>query len=338
MECFYKDKSAERKIQKMEKIIKSKKFRESTIREIVARQKGELDVKSVYYDGNIAEGNWSLVENDKDIKILDRFDAEKEIFGKEHSERKKDAEYEYVFIPSYYAVRILILYYMKNPKQAEKVYGLKNAVVRHIGKKFYGGLPFILKYLGGDFKDDRVDFGNFIEELFDYERELVYDEENALLNDFIKDIIDCLNNFYGKDLILERRIRNFNESKDNWFIVDFCRNMDEEFILNYIPDYQILGHKDIEKDFKHLQKGQEKKAKEKIYKTPNHPNNDFPNDSEALRGDLSGWFSQRISKKDRLVYKKDAEKRIVYIATACSHYDQAPRRIKSTDSYKLIKK
>ncbi len=109
-------------------------------------------------------------------------------------------------------------------------------------------------------------------------------------------------------------------------------------MLNYSPvnDYKILGHKDIKKDFVHLQKGQAEKAKEKIRKTPNHPNNDVPGDSKVLRGELKGWFSQRISKKDRLVYKLDFANKIVYIATACSHYDEAPRRIKSTDKYRPI--
>ena len=78
------------------------------------------------------------------------------------------------------------------------------------------------------------------------------------------------------------------------------------------------------------------KAKEKICKTPKHPNNDCPRDSEKLSGDLNGWYSQRISKKDRLVYKKDADNKIVYIATVCGHYDKAPNRIKSTDAYRRI--
>lgn len=120
---YYKDKGAERRIEKMEQRIKSKKFEDSYIRELVARQKGELSVSSKYYEGNIAEGNWSQLEKDLDIKRLDIFDGEKEIYGKDiYSERKKDAEYEYVFIPSYYAVKTLILYYLNNKEQAERTY------------------------------------------------------------------------------------------------------------------------------------------------------------------------------------------------------------------------
>jgi len=318
----YEDENAEKEIAKMEEIIKSKKIEDSYIRNLVAMQNGELSVRSKYYkESNIAEGNWSLIEDSNIEKLNVKFDGAKEIHG--IAKKEKDAEYEYIFIPSYYSVKIIMLYYMKNPKQAERIYGLKNAIV--------GGLTFIYKYIGGDFEDDRIDLNDFIDEILDYERKLSYSD------DFINDIIDSLNNFYGKDLILERRIRNFNESKDNWFTVDFYK--DKDFLLHYIPvkDYKILGHNDIKKDFKHLQKGQKEKAKEKINKTPNHPNNDCPEDSEKLKGDLKEWFSQRISKKDRLVYRKDADKKIVYIATVCGHYEEAPRRTKSTSAYRLIK-
>ena len=321
---YCKDKDAEEKIKEMEKTLRRREFKESYIRDLVAMQKGELGVSSQYYKGNIAEGNWSLIVKDEDIEKLNKGYDEEDSYLKvgsiDVSKRKKDAEYEYIFIPSYYAVKMMILYYMKNPKQAEKIFGLKNAVV--------GGLDFIYKYVGGDYKDERIDLSDLIEEIIDYERELKHSD------DFINEIINLLNNFYGKDLILERRIKNYNESKDNWFTIDFYT--DEEFLLSHLLDYQILGHKDIKKDFQHLQKVQREKAKEKINKTPKHPNNDCPEDSEKLSGNLKGWFSQRISKKDRLVYKKDTENKIVYIATVCGHYDKAPNRTKSTDAYRSI--
>jgi len=340
---YYKDEGAEAEITKMEKRMKSGKFEETYIRELVARQKGELSVCSQYYDGNIAEGNWSLIEEDSDIEKLDKFDAEKEIYGiSEYSERKKDAEYEYVFIPSYYAVKTLILYYIDRKKKAERVYGLKNAVVRRDGKNFYGGLPFVLKYIGGDFEDNRIDVKKLTETLLDSVSRLENNNENNLIDDFIKEIMDCLNDFYSKNLILERRIKNFNEAKDNWYYIDFKEKIKKEKdqLLNYllVNDCKILMHRDVEKDLNSLQKKQAEKAKEKISKTPNYPNNDFPEDSELLKGDLKGWLSQRISKKDRLVYKiesdKKTDKRIVYIAAVSGHYDEAPRRSKSTASYR----
>ena len=333
---FYKrDDVIEAKITTMEETIKSGKFEKSYIRELVANQKGELSVNSRYYKGNIAEGNWSLLEKDLKIKELDEeiVDAEDILLGLYKHPREKDAEYEYVFIPSYYAVKTLILYYIENQKQAESIYGLKNAVVRREDKKFYGGLPFILKYMGGDFEDSRIDFKGIMEILLDFESRLESDNENKFLND----IIDCINDFYGVNLILERRIKNFKEAKENWFCIDFYEEIKKEkdFLLNYkiVDGYKILMHNDVKKDWKHLQKGQVKKVKEKISKIPQHPYNDSLEDSEPLQGDLKGWFSQRISKKDRLVYKIEPDKKIVYIATVCGHYDKAPRRLKSMASY-----
>ena len=170
----YKDEKAEKEISKMKEIIITRKFEDSYIRNLVAMQNGELYVRSQYYKGNIAEGNWSLIEDSNIDKLNAKFDGDKEIEG--ISKKEKDAEYEYVFIPSYYAVKTMILYYMKNKKQAERIYGLKNAII--------GGLIFIFKYIGGDFKDERIDLNDFIEELLDYEREL---KDN---DDFINDIIE----------------------------------------------------------------------------------------------------------------------------------------------------
>ena len=317
----YEDEYAEKEIKELEDNLKCRKLKESYIRELLGKQNGRLSVKSAYYKGKIAGGNWSLIKDSNIEKLNAEFDGSFEIDG--IPKKEKDAEYEYIFVPSYYIFKILMQYYIANKDVAERIYNLKTSIA--------GGLIFILKYIGGDYKDNRIDFCDFIEELLDFASDSEYKDS------FVNEIIDCLNNFYNKDLILERRIRNYNESKENWFTVDFYK--DKDFLLHYTPvkDYRILGHKDIEKDLKHLQKRQAEKAKEKIRKTPNHPNNDVPEDSEALRGDLKGWFSQRISKKDRLVYKKDFENKIVYIATACSHYDTATRRIKLTDSYREIK-
>ena len=108
MGAYYKNEDAEKKVKEMEKIVKSGKFEESYIRELVAMQKGELGISSKYYEGNIAEGNFSVVEDDKNIERFDKEDYYKLIYD-EPKERIKDAEYEYVFIPSFYAVKTLIL-------------------------------------------------------------------------------------------------------------------------------------------------------------------------------------------------------------------------------------
>ena len=68
---YYKDKGAERRIEKMEQRIKSKKFEDSYIRELVARQKGELSVSSKYYEGNIEEGKNAILRICEDKKLRD---------------------------------------------------------------------------------------------------------------------------------------------------------------------------------------------------------------------------------------------------------------------------
>ena len=172
-------------------------------------------------------------------------------------------------------------------------------------------------YIKRKVKDDsiKLDFADVMQKIMNLRLNNINDE-------FINDIIDCIRKSHCGSFILDKRIKDIKDEKDD--------------LLLYITvdDYKILMHRDVEKDFMHLQKVHEEKAKEKIKKTPNHPNNDYPRDSEKLKGDLKGWFSQRISKKDRLVYKKDIDERIVYIAAVCGHYDDAPKRTKTTKAYR----
>ncbi len=331
---YYKDEALEKEIAIIKRKFDKKEFDDSYIRKLVAMQKCQLSVKSQYYDENIAEGNWSLVEEDEDIitldekskPIVDLFDVIFEIDTESKKDREADydrennAEYEYVFIPSYYAVRTLIYYYLNNKEKANRIYNLKNAVVRRCGNKFYGGLPFVLRYLKlfkeKEFKSIRADFAEFMEELYGL-------QINNCLDDFINDIIDCIKESGCKNLILEKRVEDFKDEKEKYYI---------EYKL--INDYKILMHRDVKKDWKHLQKNQIIEVNKKIDKTPNHPNNDFPEDSEPLKGNLKGWYSQDITKKDRLVYKKISDEKTVYIATVCDHYKNAAKRSESMTSYR----
>ncbi len=149
----YAEEEKEKELKNEINFFKKDETDDAYIRQLVAKQKGKLYVESRYYKEDIAEGNWSIIDNDYDIKGFDTEEIDAELvescistFGK--SIREKDAEYTYVFIPSYYAVKKLILYYLRNTTQAKRIYSLRNAVVRRDCKKadkFYGGLPFILK-------------------------------------------------------------------------------------------------------------------------------------------------------------------------------------------------
>lgn len=345
MKEFYKDrdKEADKEIKKMKDNYKSGEFDEFYIRKLVAEQKGELSVNSIYWKKEkISSGNWSRIEDTK-IKTLDKevvraksiysksVDGLDVILGLDHYStdkeevylRENNAEYEYVFIPSFYAVISLIKYYLKNKKKALKIYNLKNAVVKKDKEIYYGGLPFILKYLNKFAKDDsttdiKFDFADIMEELIDCKRGLEINKEK---DEFINDIVNCIKKSKCKCFILEKRIKDCEYAKDKYF----------EYKI--IDDYKILMHRDVEKDWRHLKEGQIKKANEIIDNTPKFPKNEPPK-NDPLNANIKGWFSQRVSKKDRVVYKKNNTEKSIYIATVCDHYKDAERRSKSKKSYR----
>ena len=195
MKKFYKnrDEEADKEIKTMKEIYKSENFDENFIRKLVAEQNGELSVNSIYWKKEkISSGNWSKIEDAKiesldEEVVLDKsthnssVDALDVILGLDHyledndeeDLRENNAEYEYVFIPSYYAVMSLIKYYLENKEKALKIYNLKNAVVKEYKGTFHGGLPFILKYLEKFSKDNfiadiKFDFANIMEELINH--------------------------------------------------------------------------------------------------------------------------------------------------------------------------
>lgn len=342
---FYlkRDEVADKENIKMERImrdvLKNKKIKESELLNLIGKQRNELNVDSEYYSGNIAEGNWCLLKNDIDIKILDKdkrkakIDALDIVLGLEKDEkdikmRENDAEYEYVFKPSFYAVISLIYYYLNNKKEAEKIFNLKTAVLRRRNTEsteYYGGLPFILRYLKIILSKDSEDpivtkFADIMDTLSDYKRIM---KINDVDDEFLNDIIDCIKKSGCKDFILIKRVKDLEYEKDKYFHIEYK-----------IDDYDILMHRDVKKDWKYLNEAYVKEAKEKIIKTPKHPFNDSEKDSEKLKRELKGWFSQRIGIKDRLVYKKDANNKVVYIATVCDHYKDAEGRTKSVIAYR----
>ena len=47
-----------------------------------------------------------------------------------------------------------------------------------------------------------------------------------------------------------------------------------------------------------------------------------PPSYEKLVGDLSGFYSRRINRQHRLVYRVDEDNRIVYVDSMWSHYER----------------
>ena len=337
MPFYSKNKEAEEKTVEIKEKFEREEFDEDFIRKLIANQKGKLSVKSKYYKGMIAEGNWSQIK-DKEIEELDKdiIDSRDIMLG-ETEYRTKDAEYAYIFLPSYYAVMLLINYYLIDKSGAEKIYGLKNAVVSRDSKivdKFYGGLPFIIKYMKKLPADHPtiLGFTEIMEELIERK---VGIETNKGNDEFINNIVDCISKSHCKDFILKKRIKDFKEAKDEYFCIDFKEEIDEKILRDIIvDDYRILMHRDIKKDWKYLIKEQREEAYKKILKTPRHPFNDSIEDSEKLKANLKEWYSQKISEKDRLVYKKEKKEKVVYIATVYDHYKNAEGRIKKLAAYR----
>lgn len=323
----------------MELTLEGKKVEDYDIRNIIGKQKSQLNVSSKYYSGNIAEGNWSLIQDDKDIENLDSEKGKIEVnawdvlfgedtYDKDKKLRENSAEYEYVFKPSFYAVITMIYYYLNYKEDAERIYNLKTAVLRKKQKepdKYYGGLPFILKYLKIILDKSSKDsifliFVKMMEKMIDSKYSM---EINNIEDEFLNEIIDCISKSECRDLILIKRTKELEYNKDKFYKLEYK-----------IDNYDILMHRDTKKDWKYLEKAYVKEAKEKILKTPKHPFNDSEKDSEKLKGDLKEWFSQRIGIKDRLIYKKDEKNKVVYIAAICSHYKNAKGRTKSTVAYR----
>ena len=171
-----------------------------------------------------------------------------------------------------------------------------------------------------------------MQELLD--RKIGLDMNNSK-DDFINDIIDCINNSASTSFIRDKRIKEFSDDKEKYFCIEFFKSkINDSNTINYslIGDYKILMHRDVEKDWAHIQKYIDK-ANEIIMNTPNFPNNTPPK-NDPLEANIKGWFSQRVSNKDRVVYKKDSTEKVVYIATVCDHYKNAARRTKSKAAYK----
>lgn len=88
--------------------------------------------------------------------------------------------------------------------------------------------------------------------------------------------------------------------------------------------YSIIVTRRADNDLKHWRQSGNKSVQRKIEKIFNelreHPTTGTGK-PEQLKGDLSKYWSRRLNKKDRLIYRIDKNVVIVYILSLCGHYD-----------------
>lgn len=88
--------------------------------------------------------------------------------------------------------------------------------------------------------------------------------------------------------------------------------------------YSIIVTQRADNDLKHWHQSGNKSVQRKIEKIFNelreHPTKGSGK-PEQLKGELSKYWSRRLNKKDRLIYRIDENVVIVYILSLCGHYD-----------------
>ncbi|RXK82462.1 Txe/YoeB family addiction module toxin [Chlorobaculum sp. 24CR] len=88
--------------------------------------------------------------------------------------------------------------------------------------------------------------------------------------------------------------------------------------------YSIIVTRRADKDLKHWRQSGDKAVQRKIEKIfdelRQHPTTGTGK-PEQLKGDLSKYWSRRLNKKDRIIYRIDDNIVIVYILSLRGHYD-----------------
>ncbi len=88
--------------------------------------------------------------------------------------------------------------------------------------------------------------------------------------------------------------------------------------------YQIILKPKAERDLLIIKKSGNKAAINKIqqiFKELSKTPYEGTGNPEALKYELSGYWSRRINKKDRLIYQVNEEEVIVLVISALGHYD-----------------
>ena len=85
-----------------------------------------------------------------------------------------------------------------------------------------------------------------------------------------------------------------------------------------MDDYQILFSKKAQKDIAQLTTAQKAKLQEILQQVLATT----PYRGKALKGNLSGFYSYRLNKKDRILYEIIEDDKVVFVIRARSHYGE----------------
>lgn len=85
-------------------------------------------------------------------------------------------------------------------------------------------------------------------------------------------------------------------------------------------EIEELADEHFRKHFKSGDKASIKKIKQIVAELAEHPFMETGK-PELLRNELSGFWSRRINKKDRLIYRVEEDIVFVYIISAMGHYN-----------------
>ncbi len=87
----------------------------------------------------------------------------------------------------------------------------------------------------------------------------------------------------------------------------------------FIISYTDKAKKDFKRHKKSGNKATEKKIKKILEELKTHPTTGTGK-PEKLKHNLSGYWSRRINKKDRMIYSIDGHKVVVTVVSAMGHY------------------
>jgi toxin YoeB len=91
--------------------------------------------------------------------------------------------------------------------------------------------------------------------------------------------------------------------------------------VNFLIDVAPAAKDDLNKHLKAGNKATTKRIERMFLELAKTPFIGIGN-PEALKHGLTGYWSRKINKKDRLLYRVDNEQKIVFVASAMGHYKQ----------------